>query len=55
MGVSRIATGVHFPADILGGSILATTVVITVRFLFRKLKRFINNRKTIEELKFILH
>ena len=55
MGLSRIATGVHFPADVLGGTILATSVVITIRFLFRKLKRFLNSKKTIEELKFILH
>jgi membrane-associated phospholipid phosphatase len=54
MGLSRIATGVHFPADILGGSIIAFAVVTSLRFYFRRLKRFINSKKNIEELKFIL-
>lgn len=36
IGLARIAGGVHFPGDILGGFILGTFVAHFVRFLYKK-------------------
>ena len=37
IGLARIAVGVHFPIDILGGFILGTLIAYLVRFLYRKI------------------
>ncbi|MFH1608987.1 MAG: phosphatase PAP2 family protein [Patescibacteria group bacterium] len=37
IGVARIATGVHFPIDILNGFLLGILIAYLVRFLYKKL------------------
>ncbi|MFZ2072087.1 MAG: phosphatase PAP2 family protein [Minisyncoccia bacterium] len=37
IGIARIAAGVHFPIDILGGFILGTLTAYLVRFLYQKI------------------
>ncbi|MFZ3015938.1 MAG: phosphatase PAP2 family protein [Minisyncoccia bacterium] len=37
IGIARIAAGVHFPIDILGGFILGTLTAYFVRFLYQKI------------------
>lgn len=39
VGLARIASGVHFPIDILGGYILGIGIAYIIRFLFNKLNR----------------
>lgn len=38
IGLARIAAGVHFPVDILGGFILGILTAYLVRYLYKKIK-----------------
>jgi undecaprenyl-diphosphatase len=38
IGIARVAAGVHFPIDILGGFILGIFIAYIVRFLYDKIK-----------------
>jgi membrane-associated phospholipid phosphatase len=38
ISIARIASGVHFPIDILGGFILGILVAYLVKFLYKKIK-----------------
>jgi undecaprenyl-diphosphatase len=43
IGLARIAAGVHFPVDILGGFVLGILTAYLVKFLYKK----VNNKKTL--------
>ena len=41
IGLARIAAGVHFPIDILGGYVLGILVACVVKIVFRKNKNIV--------------
>jgi undecaprenyl-diphosphatase len=39
VGLARVASGVHFPIDILVGYILGIIIAVIFKFIFKKIRR----------------